>query len=174
MNTDRIRVLEALLFAAEGPQTTESLASRMQVTEAEIVQLLYDLEQRWSQCASAFTLQRVGGGVMMATAPDLGEVLQEMVPREPQPLSPAAWETLAVVAYRQPVTRLEIDSLRGVNSDRALATLQSRGLVDEVGRKEVPGRPILYGVTPWFLQCFGLAGCDDLPALPFSPTTGTS
>jgi segregation and condensation protein B len=115
----------------------------------------------------ALEVVRAAGGFWMTTRPEFHlAVEQALTVGRPEPLSHGAWETLAVVAYRQPVTRLEIEALRGVNCERTLDTLLQRGLIEEVGRKEVPGRPIMYGTTARFLAEFGLDRLEDLPPLP--------
>ncbi len=111
-------------------------------------------------------MQWVSGGVRLTTHPALGDLLSERLRvTAAEPLSHASWEVLAIVAYRQPITRLEIESIRQTGSERALDTLVHRELIEEVGRKEAPGRPILYGTTKKFLTQFGLTDLSDLPLL---------
>ncbi|MBX5466577.1 MAG: SMC-Scp complex subunit ScpB [Firmicutes bacterium] len=164
MAEDRVAALEALLFSAAEPVAVDDLAAWLRCTPEEVEALAAALAERLKEHALA--VERVAGGFTLKTRPEWHEWLsQTLGGRRPEPLSAAAWETLAVVAYRQPVTRLEVETIRGVKSERALETLLARGLIEEVGRKEVPGRPILYATTPRFLQEFGLNRIEDLPPL---------
>ncbi|CAB1128698.1 Segregation and condensation protein B [Candidatus Hydrogenisulfobacillus filiaventi] len=167
---DPARLLEAILFLQGEPVAVAALARRLSLPEAVVEEALERLARRLEAGGSALRVVRVAGGVALATDPALDAALSAAdFGQEPVALSHAAWETLAVVAYRQPVTRLEIETLRRANPERALATLIERGLVEEVGRKDVPGRPILYGTTPFFLKAFGLSGLEALPPLPEPP-----
>lgn len=164
-------VLEAALFAAGGPLAEEHLARILHVDTESVGPLLRSLADDLQERQSGLVLRRVAGGWQLVTRPELAAYLAELTgEREPAPLSAAALETLAVVAYRQPVTRAEIEAIRGVRVEGSLNTLVERGLVAEVGRKEVPGRPILYGTTPEFLQMFGLFSLADLPPIGDPPT----
>lgn len=165
-----VRVLEALLFVWAEPIRRADLAKWLNLApealDAAVAELSRQLQGR------GLVVVEAAGGVGLATAPDLDADLGPALERAqdaPEPLSPGAWETLSVVAYRQPVTRLEIEAIRQVGSERALATLVDRGLIEEVGRKETPGRPILYGTTAAFLRQFGLARLEDLPPLETPP-----
>lgn len=159
------RIIEALLFASESPLTPADLARAdegldEERVEAAIAELRaeYDREQR------AFTVHEVGGGYQLLTRPEFAPVLErfDSVPAS-QRLSGPALETLAIIAYRQPVGRAEVEEIRGVGAGGVLKTLQERGLVEVVGRSEALGRPLLYGTTQFFLQHFGFRGIDDLP-----------
>jgi segregation and condensation protein B len=160
-------LLESLLFVAQEPVSVERLAAVLE-TSVEAVQA--GLEQLDGDYARrGLRLQRKGDQVQMVSAPEAADVVRRLLGLElSSRLSPAALETLAVVAYRQPVTRAEIESVRGVNSDTALRTLVHRGLVEEQGRLERAGRPMVYGTTFEFLQQFGLRTLDQLP----SPSPG--
>lgn len=159
--------LWALLFAEGQPLGAESLQGWLGIGADELARLTTELALRLG--STPFRLREVNGGWQVVLTPELSRFVQDCQPtRPPDQLSPAAWECLAVVAYRQPVTRLELTELRQVNSDHALDTLLDRNLVHEVGRKETPGRPILYGTTAFFLETFGLAGLEALPELPSS------
>lgn len=162
--------IEAILFVAGEPVRIEYLAKALNVTvravENEVIKLRdeYDFHQR------GFTLKRFGHQVQLATralyATDVVHLLQ---PVQKQSLTQAAMETLAVVAYKQPVTRAEVEQVRGVKCDYSLQSLMNKELIMEVGRKDTLGRPILYGTTENFLSHFGLSTLDDLPPMPEAP-----
>lgn len=164
-------LLEALLFIQGDPVSEEQLALWLDQTPEDVRQQVDRLNRLLESRESGLTVQRVEGGVRLATHPRLHPLLSERVMRRAaEPLSHAAWEVLAIVAYRQPITRLEIEAVRQTGSERALETLLSRELIEEVGRKETPGRPILYGTTGRFLREFGLTSPKDLPPLGASDT----
>jgi segregation and condensation protein B len=141
------------------------LAAALDVTPTAVQGLLRELEADYAN--RGFRLQWSGGGlVQLTTAAEASAVIERFLELETTTrLSQAALEVLAIVVYTQPATRPQIDQLRGVNSDGALRSLLSKGLVEEVGRLETPGRPILYGTTPDFLQSFGLNALSDMPPL---------
>ena len=162
--------LEAILFVAGEPARSEDLAKALIVSvravENEVIKLRdeYDFHQR------GFTLKRFGQQVQLATralyATDVVHLLQ---PVQKQSLTQAAMETLAVVAYKQPVTRAEVEQVRGVKCDYSLQSLMNKELIMEVGRKDTLGRPILYGTTENFLSHFRLSTLDHLPPMPEAP-----
>ena len=162
--------IEAILFVAGEPVRIEELAKALNVSvravENEVTKLRdeYDFHQR------GFTLKRFGHQVQLATralyATDVVHLLQ---PVQKQSLSQAAMETLAVVAYKQPVTRAEVEQVRGVKCDYSIQSLVNKELIMEVGRKDTLGRPILYGTTENFLSHFGLTTLEDLPPMPEAP-----
>lgn len=158
-------LLESVLFAASGPVSTGRLASALETTQAVVENLLGSLAEDYQ--SRGLRLQRSGNAVQLTTAPECRHVVQRFLGLETTSshLSQAALEVLAIVSFMQPATRPKIDHIRGVNSDSSLRTLLSLGLVEEVGRMDTPGRPILYGTTPEFLQHFGLGSLDELPAL---------
>jgi len=162
--------IEAILFVAGEPVRVEDLAKALNVTvkavENEIIKLRdeYDFHQR------GFTLKRFGHQVQLATrAIYAADVVHLLQPVQKQSLTQAAMETLAVVAYKQPVTRAEVEQVRGVKCDYSLQSLMNKELIMEVGRKEALGRPILYGTTENFLAHFGLTSLEDLPPMPEAP-----
>ena len=169
MSTDDLKnVIEAILFATERPLTIDDLKEGFEekLTNEEISEILDQLKLDYENQNRGFRLTEMAGGYQLVTdsrlAPYLKRFYQE---REKKKLSQASLETLSVVAYRQPVTRADIEGIRGVNVDGAIRTLLEKGLVKIVGRKEVPGRPMLYGTTKVFLDHFGLKSVKDLPAL---------
>lgn len=156
--------LEALLFAAPGPVTPAQLAAALETGVQEVDQGLVELEAacRWR----GVRLQKHSGKVQLTTAPETAYSVEKLLGLEASSrLSRAALETLAIVAYQQPVTRPEIDAIRGVNSDGVVKSLLYKGLLQEMGRSTRPGRPILYSTTSDFLSHFGLASIEELPPL---------
>ncbi len=161
--------LEALLFAAPGSVTASQLATALEITSAEVEKGLTELEASYRQHSEdhGIRLQRHHGRVQLTTAPEAAELIERFLGLDATSrLSRAALEALAIIAYQEPTTRPQIDAIRGVNSDGVLKSLLSKGLIQEIGRAEAPGRPILYSVTPEFLQHFGLNSLTDLPPLP--------
>lgn len=156
--------VEALLFAAAEPVTRAGLAQAAGVSEAEVALALSELSSHLEQERHGFGLEAVAGGYQLLSRPEHAEAVTALLQRRRPPLSRAALETLAVVVFRQPVTRAEIDDLRGVRSEGALLTLVERGLVAEVSRDPGPGRPGRYGTTRRFLEYFGLKDLHDLDA----------
>lgn len=159
-------VLEALLLASPEPLPARRMAEISGMEERAVRDLCADLQKEYRDQQRGFQLVEVAGGYQLVTRPDLSEYVHQLFPDRQSGLNQAALETLAVIAYRQPVTRAEIEAVRGVKVDRSLATLLEKGLVREVGRREGPGRPILYGTTQRFLDQFGLKDLASLPPLP--------
>ncbi len=154
--------IEALLFVADEPAQLRQLAQALEVTEQDVESALEQLAERCRE--RGLRLQRSDRQVQFVTAPQAAPDVQRFLGLDnTSTLSTAALETLALVAYRQPLTRPEIESIRGVNCDSVLRTLVSRGLVAAQGRLEQAGRPIIYGTTFEFLQYFGLSDLSDLP-----------
>jgi segregation and condensation protein B len=157
-------LIESLLFVASEPVAVERLASVLKISVEQAESGLRKLGEEYSH--RGLRLQRKGQRVQLVTAPEAAELVRSFLGLEASgKLSPPAMETLAIVAYRQPVTRAQIEAVRGVNSDSVLRTLINRGLVEEQGRLDQAGRPIVYGTTFEFLQQFGLTGTDQLPPL---------
>lgn len=161
---DHAALLESILFVASGPVTTSRLAKTLEISSGAVETLLHDLEDTYAE--RGLRLQWTGNAVQLTTAPEASDVVERFLGLEVTTrISQAALEVLAMVAYMQPITRPQIDQIRGVNSDGALRTLLSKGLLEENGRLDTPGRPILYGTTPQFLQHFGLGSLGELPPL---------
>jgi segregation and condensation protein B len=156
-------MLEALLFVAERPLGRRELATLTGASAETIDARLGDLEV--TLAGRGIRLLVDGNRVALATAPEAGLLIGRYVGREPTRLSAATLETLAIVAYRQPVTKAAIERVRGVDAEYALRSLLHRRLVVELGRADAPGRPILYGTSVEFLERFGLLSLDDLPLL---------
>ena len=157
---------EALLFVAERPLTTAELAELAGVPGLHAEAALAALAEELDEAGRGLRVQRMGNAWQLVTAPEVGARLAAYASREEARVSPAALEALAVVAYRQPVTRGEVERVRGVDSDYVLRSLLHRRLIAEVGRRDTPGRPILYGTTFTFMERFGLTSLEDLPPLP--------
>jgi segregation and condensation protein B len=162
---DLLAAVESLLFVAEGPVEPAALARALSVGAGEVERAVDALAERFR--GRGIRVQRDRGRVQLISAPEFGPYVERFLgAAAEQRLSGAALETLAIVAYRQPVTRGVVEGIRGVNSERALATLRARDLVEEVGRAETVGHPVLYGTTMRFLEYFGLEHPGDLPPLP--------
>ena len=159
--------IEAILFVSGEAVHVEDLARALGIGKAETEQALNTLRDEYDFAQRGFVLRRFGTQVQLTTrplyAPDVVRLLQ---PVQKQSLSQAVMETLAVIAYKQPVTRAEIEQVRGVKCDYSVQSLSTKGLIAEVGRKDAIGRPILYGTTEKFLQHFGITSLEELPPLP--------
>jgi len=156
--------IESLLFVAEGPVQIAAIARALEIDAEKIEPALAELKQEYA--ARGLRLQRVRDKIQLVTAPEAAPFIEKFLGVDQSGrLSAAALETLAIIAYRQPVTRPAIEGVRGVNCDGVIQTLLSRGMIQETGRQETAGRPILYATTFEFLQNFGLRGVEDLPTL---------
>lgn len=157
-------LVESLLFVADGPVQVTQLAAALEVQPRQIEDALAELETLYQ--SRGLSLQRLKDRVQLTTAPAVAAHIERFLGLEStQHLSRPSLETLAIIAYQQPVTRPQIESIRGVNCDGVIKSLLSKGLIEEVGRTEGPGRPILYGTTTTFLQHFGLSSLNQLPPL---------
>ncbi len=172
VSQDRLpSIIEGILFIADEPIEAGSLAKALRRPRDDIEQALQELEAQYEE--RGLRLQRSNGLVQMVSAPEAGPYIERYLGAETkQRLSTAALESLAIIAYRQPVTRAAVEAVRGVNSDGPVASLIVRGLVEEVGRAPGPGRPALLGTTMRFLEHFGLKAAGDLPPLPEGAATG--
>ncbi len=161
----RLARLEAALFVSDRPLTARKLAQfAMLADSADVVAGVEQLNQAYDTLRTAFRIERVATGFQMLTRPEFAPWLERLHERHARlKLSPPAMETLAIVAYRQPLTRADVEAVRGVQSGEMLKQLMERGLVRIVGEHDSLGRPFLYGTTRQFLELFGLAGPDDLP-----------
>jgi segregation and condensation protein B len=173
------QVIEALLFSAQKPLTTRELTNAIRsagaedeftpnefakCTEAEVAAALEALKLEYIEQQRAFQLLEKAEGWQLASDPRYATWVRQLFPAaKPARLSPPALETLAIIAYRQPITRADVEAVRGVAIDSVLQTLMERGLVKIAGRAEIPGRPLLYETTQFFLEHFGLRNLDELP-----------
>jgi segregation and condensation protein B len=163
---EAMRALEALFFVSDEPLTSAVLAQALDLDRRRVDALCDALAASLEERASGLTLRNVAGGWRLYTHPDVAAIVEQFVLSSRQArLTKAALETLSIVAYKQPVTRHQVSGIRGVNSDGVLRALQDRGLINEVGREETPGRPMLYGTTPGFLERLGLPSLASLPSL---------
>ena len=162
------RELEALLYATDSPLTVARLKKIFpRVETAEFKKALGELTEEYEASGHAFTVVEFGGGWKIATKPEFSPIVEKMLKtRLFTRLSKAGLEVLAIIAYRQPLTRLEVDDIRGVNSSGAISTLTERNLIAVVGRSQTVGNPLLYGTTREFLNHLGLKGLGQLPDLP--------
>lgn len=159
-------ILEALLFVSESPLTIESLSGLLPEWDKEtILAGLREIKKRCEEEDRGLELVEVAGGYQFRTKPQWAQWISRMKRAKPVKLSQSALETLAIIAYRQPVIRPTIEKIRGVDSGWVIRSLLEKGLIRIVGRKEIPGRPLLYGTTKAFLELFGLNTLSDLPTL---------
>lgn len=164
MNQDRMTgALEAVLFAAGEPVSVAELAQIMQLEKPQVWELLTDLKKAYETESRGLMLRETAGGWQLVTKPVHYNLLLALTQKKEIKLTNAAMETLAIVAFRQPVTRAEMEAIRGVKVDRVLNTLLDLGLVAEAGRKKALGNPILYATTEKFLATFGLNSLKELP-----------
>ena len=165
------RALESILFLADEPMTVGVLAQALELGRREVESLLTSMAEEYEARGSGIVLQNVAGGWRLATHPAAAPYVEQFILSSRHTrLTKASVESLAIVAYKQPVTRHQITGIRGVNSDGVIRALVDRGLVAEVGREEGPGRPMVYGTTPDFLERLGLASISALP--PLAPLLG--
>lgn len=159
-------ILEALLFVSDAPVSLERIEAVLDgYSKAEVSRLLGDLQEQCRRSERGIVLSEVGGGYRLTTKPEAAPWIQRLRGSKPARLSRAALETLALIAYKQPITKLEIESIRGVMVDGVLKTLVERDLVRILGRKPEIGRPILYGTSRSFLEYFGFKDLSELPTL---------
>ncbi len=158
--------LEALLFVNGDPLSLKRIAEILEVDQENVKLLLAQLIQDMNQQERGLTIIEVAGGYQLCTKPHLAGFLEKLVQIKENKLSILALETLSIIAFKQPITKQEIEAIRGVRVDKVLANLLERNLIKELGRKEAIGRPIIYGTTEVFLKCFGLKSLEDLPELP--------
>jgi segregation and condensation protein B len=161
MRTPLANAIESVLFVAEKPVSRGEIARVVEATPKQVEAALSELASSYQ--GTGLRLAHDGDDWQLITAPEHARHVAAYLGADRLRVSPASLETLAVIAYRQPVTRAEVEAIRGVNCDQTIYTLMQRRLIEERGRKETPGRPILYGTTWEFLECFGLSSLDELP-----------
>lgn len=168
-------LVEALLFVSDEVLSEAQLADLCALSQTEIRKVLSDLTQDYERGNRGFVLREVAGGWRLFSHPAYADYIEKLVLSwDARRLSQAALETLAIIAYRQPVTRAQINAVRGVNSEAALSSLMEKGIVKEVGRDKTPGQPFLYGTTAKFLERFALRSLSELPPLEeFAPDDET-
>jgi segregation and condensation protein B len=159
-------LLEAMLFVAGEPVTAASIAKSTDLQEQEIRRLMEEMTAEYRERNAGLLIAEIADGYQMVTNPEYAVWLKRFKNiAQSNKLSTSGLETLAIIAYKQPVTKLEVDQLRGVNSDGAVKSLLEKRLIKIVGKKESPGRPFLYGTTKEFLQYFGLKSLSELPPI---------
>ncbi|HEX4904294.1 MAG TPA: SMC-Scp complex subunit ScpB [Acidimicrobiales bacterium] len=164
--TETHRALEAILLVADEPAEPQLLAQLLEVSPARVEELCAELAARYVTEEHGFVLVKVAGGWRYQTAPDLAAYVERFaLEGQSARMSAAALETLAIVAYKQPLSRAQIGAIRGVNVDGVMRTLQHRGYIEEVARDPGPGQAVLFGTTRLFLEKLGLSSLDDLPPL---------
>jgi len=160
--------IEALLFVSSGMVSKYQLGKTLELSDGDVEKCLNELEMHFKSAGHGLRLMRIKNKVQLMTDPMFSKTIESFLELETtNTLSQAALETLAIIAYKQPVTRPEVDVIRGVNSDGVMRTLLSKGLIEELGRADTPGRPIYYGTSPEFLQYFGLETLESLPFVDF-------
>ena len=166
LSISNIGMLEAVLFAAGNPMPVHEIAKIMQMDVLGTQNLLTELEQSLREAGSGLTVRQVAGGCQLATRPEAFSVVERLSQVTDRKISAPTMETLSIIAFKQPITKAEVEQIRGVRVERALQKLMELELITEVGRKNVIGRPILYGTTDAFLRCFGINTLAELPELP--------
>jgi segregation and condensation protein B len=167
MEHDEIKsIIESLLFVADGPQTLQRIGEVLDQADRQAIQgVLSELQTEYESQNRGIRLVEVAGGYQLRTARANADWVKKFLGGRPARMGKATLETLAIVAYRQPITKAEVEAIRGVDVDGVIATLLERSLIRAVARKDVPGRPFLYGTTPEFLQLFNLKDLSHLPTL---------
>ncbi len=166
LDAETVRAIEAIVLVAVEPVPSEMLAQLLEQPTALIERLCHELAAAYAEVGHGFELVKVAGGWRYQTHADLSPYVERfLLDGQRARMSGAALETLAIIAYKQPLSRMQIASIRGVDPDGVIRTLQARGYVTEVGRDNGPGQAILYGTTPSFLEKLGLASLSDLPAI---------
>ncbi|PKM76754.1 MAG: SMC-Scp complex subunit ScpB [Firmicutes bacterium HGW-Firmicutes-15] len=155
--------IEALLFISGERVGREELMEVLSLAEEDLIQIMREMIVEYNQVHRGIQILTLDGGYIMGTKPEYTQVVSRLGKNPNRRLSPAALETLAIIAYRQPLSKAEIEQIRGVKTDRVIATLMEKGIIKEMGKKEAPGRPNLYGTTHEFLKLFALSSLDDLP-----------
>ena len=165
-DSEKRRTVEAVILGSPEPISAQRVASVIPYCKpVQVKSLVAELNAEYVQQGRSFEISELAGGYQVRTLPEFASYLQQVQPQRPLRLSKAALETLAIVAYRQPVTRAEIENIRGVDAGPVVRSLLERKLLRLAGHKEVPGRPMLYGTSRRFLEVFGLEKIEDLPSL---------
>lgn len=159
-------IIEAMLFASGNVVRSRDIADVLNIDEIDVMEFVEGINKRFDEENRPLTIRAIEDGFQMCTKPKYHEYIRKIQEKKPKKtLSQSAMETLAIVAYKQPVTRVEVEKIRGVNSDYAINTLTEFGLIEDIGRADLPGRPLLYSTTQEFLRSFGYSSLKDLPIL---------
>ncbi len=163
---DAMRAIEAILFVSDEPLSSTTLAQALEADRRTVDAALQDLGRALEERGAGLVLREIGGGWRISTHPDVAPFVEKFVlSARHARITKASLETLSIVAYKQPVTRHQVAAIRGVDSLGVLHSLRDRGLIAEVGREDAPGRPVLYGTTPEFLERLGLPSLSALPSI---------
>lgn len=166
LDTDVVRAIEAMVMVATEPVRTEMMAQLLELPTADIEALCTELARTYEESGHGFQLAKVAGGWRFQTHPDMAPYVERFVlDGQRARLSGAALETLAIIAYKQPISRMQIASIRGVDPDAVMRTLHGRAYIAPVGRDSGPGQAVMWGTTPLFLEKLGIATLDDLPPI---------
>lgn len=157
--------IEALLFVNGERMSEEEMMGILGLDQSDLKEIMQELIAEYHQSSRGIQILTLDGGYIMGTKPEYAQVVSKLLKPAGRRLSPAALETLAIIAYRQPLSKAEIEQIRGVKTDRVITTLMEKGIIKDLGKKAVPGRPSLYGTTHEFLKIFGLSSLDELPDL---------
>jgi len=161
--------VEAILFASGEPIELEKIATALEIENELCEQILYNLSAQLDERKSGICVLKLGDKYQLSSRTEFAEVIRDVLElRKNSPLSQAAFEVLAIVAYNQPITKSYIEQVRGVDCSGVISTLCQKKLIEEKGRLDLPGRPLIYGTTPDFLRCFSISSLDELPAIPQS------
>lgn len=164
--------IEAILFSSGEPVETEKIAQALEVESDTVHKLVDNLSIQYDERQSGLQIVKLGDKYQMITRSDFSDYVRSVLEvKKNAPLSQAAFEVLAVVAYNQPVTKAFVEQVRGVDCSGVVNTLCQKGLLEEKGRLDLPGRPLLYGTTDEFLRCFSVSSLDELPSLPHEDKT---
>ena len=159
-------IIEAMLFASGNAVKIDDMAEVLNVDNKAIREMVTSINKRFDEENRPITIREIDMGFQMCTKPKYHNYIKKLQDKKPKKaLSQSAMETLAIIAYKQPITRVEIEKIRGVNSDYAVSTLSEFGLIEDIGRADLPGRPLLYSTTEEFLRKFGYSSLKDLPEL---------
>lgn len=158
--------LEAMLFISGDPLTYDQIADILQIDKESIDALITELQEDMNKSGRGLMIKKIADSYQMCTKPEMSSYLEKLTEITDKKLSVPAMETLSIIAFKQPITKQEIENIRGVRIDYIINKLLERELIQEVGRKKVIGRPILYGTTNTFLKCFGITDIGQLPSLP--------
>lgn len=159
-------IIEAMLFAVGNVVKVDDIAEVLNVDNKSVKEMVKSINKRFDEENRPITIREIDKGFQMCTKPKYHEYIKKIQEKKPKKsLSQSAMETLAIIAYKQPITRVEIEKIRGVNSDYAVSTLSEFGLIEDIGRADLPGRPLLYSTTEEFLRSFGYSSLNDLPKL---------
>jgi len=158
-------IIESLLFVSTEPLSVQDIGKLIDLEKKDIQEIILEIQEEYEKDCHGFQLTQVAGGYLFTTKVQYEPYIEKLLKPQLNTLSHAALETLAIIAYKQPITRGEIEGIRGVKVDKIVSTLVEKKLIEEIGRKEGPGRPIIYGTTKEFLKYFGLNDISQLPKI---------